>query len=122
MGFKPTIPQAAAGILIDPPVSVPIEARHIPAATAAAEPPLDPPGDRDVACGFFVGPNAESSDVVPNANSCRLHLPTRITPAWRSALTISASVFATCPWRTKDAAVVGRPRTSIKSFSEIGMP
>ena len=31
---------------IDPPVSVPIDAHPIPAATAAAEPPLEPPGDR----------------------------------------------------------------------------
>ena len=37
---------AAAGIRIDPPVSVPKAASAMPAARLAAEPPLDPPGDR----------------------------------------------------------------------------
>ena len=42
--LNPTTPQKAAGCLIEPPVSVPIEASQSFAATAAAEPPLDPPG------------------------------------------------------------------------------
>ena len=33
-----------------------------------------------------------------------------------------ASAAATRPSRTRDAAVVGAPRRSIKSFSEIGIP
>ena len=41
------MPQAAAGIRIEPPVSVPIVASAMPAATLTADPPLDPPGDRD---------------------------------------------------------------------------
>ena len=40
----PTIPQNAAGWRIEPPVSVPIAPRQRPAATAAAEPPEEPPG------------------------------------------------------------------------------
>jgi hypothetical protein len=43
VGFNPTIPQSDAGIRIDPPVSVPIDAKHIPVATATADPPLEPP-------------------------------------------------------------------------------
>jgi len=43
VGFRPTRPQAAAGMRIDPPVSVPIEAKHMPSATDAADPPDDPP-------------------------------------------------------------------------------
>jgi hypothetical protein len=31
---------------MEPPVSVPMEAQLMPEATAAADPPLDPPGDR----------------------------------------------------------------------------
>jgi hypothetical protein len=38
------MPQKAAGMRIDPPVSVPMAAGTIPAATADALPPLDPPG------------------------------------------------------------------------------
>src|SRR2546425_8195660 len=41
-GLRPTMPHSAAGMRIEPPVSVPTEATHIPDAMAAAEPPLDP--------------------------------------------------------------------------------
>ena len=44
VGFIPTIPVNAAGCLIDPPVSVPVAAKHKSAATAAADPPDEPPG------------------------------------------------------------------------------
>ena len=43
MGFSPTIPQSAAGTRIEPPVSVPMDAKPMPIATAAADPPLEPP-------------------------------------------------------------------------------
>ena len=85
VGFRPTRPHAAAGMRIEPPVSVPSVASAMPAATLAAEPPLDPPGDRDGSSGLRAGPNAESSLVVPNANSCRLVLPMMTAPASRSA-------------------------------------
>src|SRR6185295_14515729 len=75
VGFRPTTPQAAAGMRIDPPVSVPIVARPMPAARLAPDPPLEPPGDRAGSCGLCTGPNAESSFVVPNANSWRFVLP-----------------------------------------------
>ena len=39
------MPQTAAGTRMDAPVSVPTEASPMPVATAAAEPPLEPPGD-----------------------------------------------------------------------------
>ena len=54
-------PHKAPGCRIDPPVSVPSAATARPAATAAAEPPLDPPGTRSSATGFFTGPYAEFS-------------------------------------------------------------
>src|SRR5262245_50101789 len=81
VGLRPTTPQAAAGIRIDPPVSVPIVASPIPAARLAPDPPLEPPGDRDGSWGLRAGPNAESSFVVPKANSCRLVLPRKTAPA-----------------------------------------
>ena len=40
------MPHKLAGCLIEPPVSVPIEATQDPSATAAAEPPEEPPGTR----------------------------------------------------------------------------
>jgi hypothetical protein len=42
--LRPNTPQQAAGVRIDPPVSVPSAKSHSPAATAAAEPLDDPPG------------------------------------------------------------------------------
>ena len=50
-GFRPTSPQALAGMRIDPPPSLPWASGTIPAATAAALPPLDPP----VECPVFHG-------------------------------------------------------------------
>ena len=44
VGLKPTIPLKAAGILKDPPVSVPIAMSAAPCATETAPPDVDPPG------------------------------------------------------------------------------
>ena len=122
-GFRPTRPHAADGMRIEPPVSVPIEASDMPAATATADPPLDPPGDRVGSSGWRTGPNAESSLVVPNANSCRLVLPTSTAPARRSRAVTGGVARRACavahvasrPWSA-------RPATSMRSLSEIGMP
>src|SRR5699024_7905605 len=43
VSLKPTTPHAAAGIRIDPPVSLPIDTGVDPTATEAADPPLEPP-------------------------------------------------------------------------------
>ena len=56
----PTMPQNDAGCRIEPPVSVPMAHALRPAATAAAEPPEDPPGTKSLLRfprhGFFTGP------------------------------------------------------------------
>ena len=54
VGLWPTTPTSEAGAVIDPSVSVPIAAAHSPAATAAAEPELEPPGVRSSAYGLRV--------------------------------------------------------------------
>ena len=51
VGLHPAIPQKEAGRVIDPPVCEPIAPKHIPQATAAAEPLDDPPG----VCALFQG-------------------------------------------------------------------
>src|SRR5436305_10602768 len=76
VGLKPTTPQQAAGMRIDPPESVPSAASASPAARAAADPPLEPPAIRPGAIGFGTVPKCSFSDVIPYANSCRLVLPT----------------------------------------------
>ena len=61
------------------------------AATAAAEPPDEPPGTRSVRTGLRVGPKAEFSVLEPMANSSRLVLPTVIAPAAAMRCTTVAS-------------------------------
>ena len=48
----PVTPQKLAGWRIEPPVSVPVAAGSRRAATAAAEPPDEPPGTRVVSHGL----------------------------------------------------------------------
>src|SRR6185369_7782544 len=108
--MSPTTPQNDAGCRIEPPVSEPSAATAIPAATAAAEPPLEPPGTRVMSRGLRVGPNAEFSVEEPIANSSRLVLPTTIAPAARSRSTTVASYGGRQPSRMRDEHVVGMPR------------
>ena len=55
-GFNPTVPQKEEGVRIEPPPSAPCASGTIPAATAAAEPPLDPATPRDGSQGLRVAP------------------------------------------------------------------
>ena len=91
MGFAPTTPHRAAGWRIEPPVSEPSAAEAKPAATAAALPPLDPPGTRPRSCGLRVEPKAEFSVELPMANSSRFVLPITTAPASRTRATTVAS-------------------------------
>src|SRR5256885_8167283 len=93
-----------------------------PAATAAAEPPLDPPGTRLGSCGLRVGPNAEFSVDEPIANSSRFVLPTTTAPAARRRSTTVASYGGRQPSRMRDEHVVGMPRVAKLSFSATGTP
>ena len=79
--MRPTTPHRDAGWRIDPPVSEPREIVTSPAATAAAEPPEEPPGTRSVSHGLAVGWKAEDSVEEPKANSSMLVLPTGVAPA-----------------------------------------
>ena len=80
----PTTPQKLAGCLIDPPVSVPVAPKHKSAATAAAEPPEDPPGAKgSFSCdrGLIVFPKKLVLVAEPIANSSKFVLPTKIDPS-----------------------------------------
>ena len=57
-GLKPTTPQNDAGIRMDPAPSEPSATGTIPEATAAAEPPLEPPAVRPLRHGLVVLPKA----------------------------------------------------------------
>ena len=76
---------------MDPPVSDPSARGVKHAATAAADPPLLPPGTLPVWRGLRVGPKAEFSVELPMANSSMFVLPRPIPPARRSTSTTVAS-------------------------------
>src|SRR5213593_4395216 len=84
VGLRPTMPQSDAGCRTDPPVSVPSAQMASPDATAAAEPPDEPPGTRSRSHGLCTGPKAECSFDEPIANSSQFVLPSRTDPASRS--------------------------------------
>ena len=70
-----------AGWRTEPPVSVPNAHTAAPAATAAALPPLEPPGTVSRFHGLCTTPYAEFSLDEPIANSSQLVLPTSTLPA-----------------------------------------
>ncbi len=63
----------------------------MPAATATADPPLDPPGARAGSHGLCEGPKAEFSVDDPIENSSQMVLPTTTAPACSSFATTVAS-------------------------------
>src|SRR6185295_9375917 len=107
VGFMPTVPVNAAGWRIEPPVSVAVAPRQSRAATAAADPPEEPPGTRYAPSiaplaaaptfeplrrhGFTTGPKHEVSFDEPIANSSLLSLPSITAPSrHRFALTVDS--------------------------------
>src|SRR5688500_12591945 len=87
LGFKPTRPQHDAGMRIEPPPSLACATGTRPAATAAAEPPLDPPVEWPAFHGLRVGPHATGSVVGTMPSSLQLVLPVMMKPALRSRVT-----------------------------------
>ena len=56
VGLRPKTPQRPAGTLTEPLVSEPRASGTRPAATAAADPPDEPPAMRARSCGLWVAP------------------------------------------------------------------
>ena len=92
--LSPNRPQQPAGMRIEPPPSDAYAAPTRPAATAAADPPLDPPGLNPCFHGLCVTPNASDSVNGKIASSGICVRPTITAPAARSRRTTSASAVA----------------------------
>ncbi len=113
---------------MEPSVSVPTAAGQRPAATAAAEPELEPDVLRSRAWGFKVSPPRALQPLVDRgerilAHSLRLVLPRTIAPARRSRRTRKASPEGRSPAKASDPAVVAmRPAVSMLSLSRTGTP
>ena len=108
---------------IDPPASFPWAPATIPEATAAAEPPLEPPDVLLGSQGFRVEPNLAGSVDAPMANSGRLVFPKMINPALFIRFTNSLSSLDTKSPKNTEPAVVRIPaHSAMKSFNRNGTP
>src|SRR5206468_12340525 len=96
-GFKPTRPHSLAGMRIEPPPSFACAAGTSPAATDAAEPPLEPPVERLGSHGFLVGPYASGSVVGSVPISGVVVLPRSTKPAARRRAAVFEAGGATKP-------------------------
>jgi hypothetical protein len=126
VGFRPTTPHTPAGDTMLPSVSVPTAAGARPAATAAADPELEPDGLRPLPCGFTVWPPSVLQPLVELvdrmlAHSERLALPRITAPAARSPATRKASPDS-APARAGEPAVAGSPPAAMLSLISTGMP
>jgi hypothetical protein len=74
---------------------VPSASGHIPVASAAAEPPLEPPAVRARFQGLRVAPKTALTVLGPKANSGVLVLPTTMAPAAFSRSTTRPSASGT---------------------------
>ena len=91
LGFSPTSPQKEAGMRTEPPMSVPSAMLTQPEATAAPEPPEEPPGVRAGFQGLRVMPHSGLCVKPAKANSGVVVLPTTMAPASRKRCTMMAS-------------------------------
>src|SRR5277367_3963812 len=111
VGFRPTMPLIEAGLTIEPLVSVPTATAHKFAATATADPELDPDGERFVAYGLRVWPPRplqplEECVERKLAHSLMLAFPKITAPAARRRSATGASWGAYQPSSASDPAVV----------------
>src|SRR5262249_27919409 len=102
VGLMPATPQSAAGIRMEPPVSLATAPGTRQAATAAADPPLEPPQMNSGLCGFRVPEPPGCSVVIPHPNSCERVSPTITARARLRRLTPSESADATAPARASE--------------------
>jgi len=123
VGFRPARPQNAAGVRIEPPPSVPVASGTRPAASAAPDPPDEPPGDHSSPHGFRVGPKTSLSVHPWNANSGMFVLPRTIAPAATIRSTvISLRSAAGRSSIVREPKFVTLPTTSVVSLTRSGRP
>ena len=123
VGFSPTSPQQAAGMRMEPRLSVACAAGSIPPATAAPAPPLEPPGECAADHGLRVAPCSAGSVLALMPNSGELVRPTITNPAARSRVTVVLSKSNTLPANRRLAWLSGRPATgACRSLMKYGTP
>ena len=95
---------------MEPAVSVPRVVKLMSAATAAPEPPLEPPGTLSRFQGLCTAPKWGLLLSMPQAYSCMLSLPVITAPASRSFCTTEESSLETkSPWISEAMVVTSPP-------------
>ena len=106
---------------MEPPPSAAVAAGIIPAATADADPPEEPPGVRVVSHGLRVMPFASLAVQGQIIISGTLVIPIGMAPAARSRRTISESADSGGPYE-REPRVSDWPATAISSLIATGTP
>ena len=83
---KPTVPQKAAGVRTEPPISVPLASQHWKLASAAAEPPLLPPAVVRVSHGETVVGKMQLKDCEPCREALELGISLQKSPKIHSEI------------------------------------
>ena len=122
VGFSVLTPQHCAGQRSDPPVSLPRLSGLTPVASAAASPPLEPPGVRDESQGFRVAPRSSLSVCNRMPSVERLVRPSGIAPAPFIRSTTGASRVGYESASALAPSVVGVPMRSRSSLMVNGTP
>ena len=122
VGRSPTTPQHDAGMRTEPPMSSPSATVAMPAATAAALPPLDPPGVMPSRHGLLVAGKRVLVVPIAAASSGRLVFPRTAIPALRARATGTASSVAMRSFQEGVAYVQGMPATGWLSFTATSTP
>ena len=123
LGFRPKLPQNAAGMRTLPAPSVPTDSGPMPAATAAAVPPDEPPGVLLGSHGLRVMPVSGELVSPLQPNSGVPVLPSSTAPASRRRAVAGASTSQ--GWSGSTVRLprsVGQPRVRIRSLIDAGTP
>ena len=115
-GLKPKRPQCAAGIRMLPPPSLAVATLTTPAATAAADPLLEPPARRETSAGLRAGPQGK------RASGGMVVCPRTTMPAARNCATHGSSASATEVETSVPLAGAGSPATAWLSLTARGTP
>ena len=121
---RPTTPVAAAGIRIDPPVSLPSAIRADPSHRLPPAPEEEPPGARCSAGsqGLIGVPVFGLRPMPPKASSTVCVLPTMTAPSRRRERTRKPSCCQRPGSSRFVPARIGRPSTPYRSFTDTVIP
>jgi hypothetical protein len=119
VGRSPVTPHRIAGLMMEPPVSLPSEKATRAAVVAAPGPALEPEAPSSGSHGFIVCPPNQMSF---SASAPILSFAMRIAPASFSRATTAESVSGTRSRKGSAPYVVATPAVSTRSFAPQGMP